>query len=103
MSRTLWVNPASPNYQARRWAQRAQAEREARELAGRSTAPSTPDPTAQTDSVRVDPDVEGVAFVVTDIAQPSPSVFLRLYQSSLVRADPVESGVAWLTITQYGP
>lgn len=98
MPQTGWINPATHTYQARRWAaRRAQVVTQSRG----ATNP-TPDPGTQTDNVRVDPGVANVAFVITSVPQPYGGSPLILYPSSLVRPDPVNPGVAWLTVTETG-
>lgn len=105
MPRADWINPASTTYQARRW-QRRQADDTARlERAARgpSGTGATPDPTTQTDNVRVDPGVANVAYVTTSVYQPYLGNPLILFPSTLVRPDPVNPGVAYLTVTETGP
>jgi hypothetical protein len=97
-----WINPASDTYQARKWAKRRHDGGGNQPGPGGGGSP-TPDPGSQTDSVRVDPAVPNVAFVATSVPQPYGGSPLLLYPSSLVRPDPVNPGVAWLTVTQTGP
>lgn len=102
MPRSQWLNPATRDYQARRWARRQEADLETTERVQRGPSAPTPDPGSQTDSIRVDPSIPGVAFVVTSVAQSNPTKVLTLYSSTLVRTDPVNPAVAWLTVTEVG-
>lgn len=102
MPRSTWLNPAAPDYQARRWARDRRESLERVQVVARG--PSTPtDPGTQTDSVRVDPTVSGVAYVTTSVAQTYGGEPLVLQPSTLVRPDPVNPGVAYLTVTNTGP
>jgi hypothetical protein len=101
MPQSGWLNPASHTYQARRWARRRQQVSEV--IGTKSTTPPTPDPGSQTESVRTSAAVANVAYVITTVTQPYGSSPLVLYPSSLVRPDPVNTGVAWLTVTDAGP
>ena len=95
MARRVWINPAAPGIRRGGGLQRAAAEREARELNGRSTGAEHPDPTTDTESVRVDPNRRASHSWL----QVSAAERLRLPTAipvvSLVRPDPVITGVAW--------
>lgn len=102
MPQMEWLNPATSTYQARRWASRRR-QRPAGGFGSGGGSTPTPDPGSQTENIRVDPAVANVAFVTTSVSQPYPESAVVVYPSSLVRPDPVNPAVAWLTVTETGP
>lgn len=102
MPRTGWMNPATSTYQARRWARRVRDQATAIDTKTRAATQPTPDPGSQTENIRVDPSVPGVAFVTTTVPQPYGGSPLVLYPSTIVRRDQVNANVAWLTVTETG-
>lgn len=101
MPQMEWINPASSTYQARRWANRRRQQVDP--IASRVSTNPTPDPGSQTENVRVDPSIPNVVFVTTSVQQPVDWPALILYPSSIVRPDPANPAIAWLTVTETGP
>lgn len=102
MPRVDWLNPAARDYQARRWARDRRALAGRAETVIRGAGSSNPDPGSITDRIRLDVTEPDGVFVTTTVPQPYGEFILLLYPSTLVRPDPVNSNLAYLTVTETG-